>query len=124
MIITDSKTFATLLQQKDDHAQIEEILIVLIVLEENRRLKEEKRRLEEEIGFLNAWQRVLENAQPSLKQFLSQVCQLQPFNGVQAVISVPEGYRPQEKEKSLLIEAVFRKVGHPAKVRFMFKPNP
>ena len=103
--------FATRLQQKDNHAQIEKaILKIPKVLEENKRLK--------------IWLRVLQNAQPALQQFLLQQSQLLRFDRLEAVISVPEGYRPQEKEKSLSIEAVFGKVGHPAKVRFIFKPNP
>ncbi|MHC5826096.1 MAG: hypothetical protein ACYT04_62145, partial [Nostoc sp.] len=114
-----------------DHAQIEVILEILIKgLEKNRRLEEENRRLEEEnrrleeIDSLNTWHRVLQKAQPALQQFLLQQCQLLRFDRLEVVISVPEGYRPQEKEKSLSIEAIFRKVGHPAKVRFTFKPNP
>ncbi|MEH2315686.1 MAG: hypothetical protein V7K24_00785 [Nostoc sp.] len=117
-MIQHPQPFATLLEQKDDHAQIEEAFleIRIKVPEKNWRL--------EEIDSLNTWHRVLKNAQPALQQFLLQQCQLLRFDRREAVISVPEGYRPQEKEKSFSIEALFRKVGHPAKVRFMFKPHP
>ncbi len=119
-MIQHPQPFATLLQQKDDHAQIEEaILKIPKVLEENHRLKEE-------IQFMEIWLNVLQNLRPAPREFLFQnKCQLLSFNGLQAEISIPEGYRPQAKEKSLLIEAAFRRVvGYSVKVRFRFIVNP
>ncbi|MCC5667570.1 hypothetical protein LC653_27735 [Nostoc sp. CHAB 5784] len=121
-MITEYKTFATVLQQKDDHAQIEEaILKIPKVLEENQRLKEE-------IQSLKIWQSVLQNIQLTApREFILQnKCQLLCFNGLEAVISIPtEGCGTQAQKKSSSIEAAFRMVvGQPVKVRFRFIANP
>ncbi|MEH2191232.1 MAG: hypothetical protein V7K98_00985 [Nostoc sp.] len=108
-MIQHPQTFATPLQQKDDHAQIEEaILKIPKVLEENQRLK--------------IWLSVLQNIQLTApREFLLQnKCQLVRFNGLEATISIPtEGCGTQAQKKSSSIEAAFRRVlGDPVKIRF------